>query len=83
MVVPGMRCQLDLVKAAANTINKHLWGILSAIILKVSSLPAKGINSRVKAIKVRSRGLRNKQRIANATCLHPRDFDLYPKGLRR
>ena len=34
--------------------------------LKVSNGPAEGINSRIKAIKVRSHGFRNKERFANA-----------------
>ena len=50
----------------AKTIKKHLWGILNAIVLKVSNGPAEGINSRIKAIKVRSHGFRNKERFANA-----------------
>ena len=61
-----MRCRLEPVKAAARTIKKHLWGILNAIILKVSNGPAEAINSRIKTIEVRSRGFRNKWRFANA-----------------
>ncbi|WP_374109641.1 transposase [Thiolapillus sp.] len=34
--------------------------------LKVSNGPAEGLNSRIKMIKVRSRGFRNKERFANA-----------------
>ena len=45
-------------KKVAKTIKKHLWGILNAIVLKVSNGPAEGINSRIKAIKVRSHGFR-------------------------
>ena len=62
----AMRCRLEPVKAAARTIKKHLWGTLNAIILKVSNGSAEDINSRVKTIKVRSRGFRNKRRFANA-----------------
>ena len=36
----AMRCRLEPVKAAARTIKTHLWGILNAIILKVSNGPA-------------------------------------------
>jgi transposase len=62
----AMRCRLAPMKRVVQTIKKHLWGILNAIVLKVSNGPAEGINSRIKMIKVRSRGFRNKERFANA-----------------
>ena len=64
------RCRLEPVNKVAKTIKNHLWGILNAIVLKVSNGPAEGINSRIKAIKVRSRGFRNKRRFANAIYFH-------------
>ena len=79
----AMRCRLEPVKAAARTIKTHLWGILNAIILKVSNGPAEGINSRIKTIKVRSRGFRNKRRFANAIYIHLGGLDLYPESVRR
>lgn len=79
----AMRCRLEPVKAAAKTIKNHLWGILNAIILKVSNGPAEGINSRIKTIKVRSRGFRNKRRFANAIYFHLGGLDLYPEAIRR
>ncbi len=79
----AMRCRLEPVKAAARTIKTHLWGILNAIILKVSNGPAEGINSRIKTIKVRSRGFRNKRRFANAIYFHLGGLDLYPESVRR
>ncbi len=33
-------------KEVAKTIREHLWGILNAIVLKVSNGPAEGLNSR-------------------------------------
>ena len=48
-----MRCRLEPVNEAAKTIKNHLWGIINAIILKVSYGPAESINSRIKTIKVR------------------------------
>ncbi|WP_241086615.1 transposase [Candidatus Vondammii sp. HM_W22] len=42
----------------AGTIKDHLWEILNAVVLEVSNGPAEGLNSRIKMIKVRSRGLR-------------------------
>ena len=74
----AMRCRLAPMKRVAQTIKKHLWGILNAIVLKVSNGPAEGINSRIKMIKVRSRGFRNKQRFANAIYFYLGGLDLYP-----
>ena len=68
-------------KKVAKTIKKHLWGILNAIVLKVSNGPAEGINSRIKAIKVRSHGFRNKERFANAIYFHLGGLDLYPEAI--
>jgi len=79
----AMRCRLKPMKKVAKTIKEHLWGILNAIALKVSNGSAEGINSRIKAIKVRSRGFRNKQRFANAIYFHLGGLDLYPEAITR
>ena len=78
-----MRCQLEPVKEAARTIRNHLWGILNTTVLKVANVPAEGINSRIKMVKVRSRGFRNKQRFANTIYFHLGGLDLYPETVNR
>jgi transposase len=79
----AVRSRLEPIKTVARTIKEHLWGILNSITLKVSNGPAEGINSRIKMIKVRSRGFRNKQRFANAIYFHLGGLDLYPEGATR
>jgi transposase len=79
----AVRCRLDPIKEVAKTIKAHLWGILNAVVLKVSNGPAEGINSRIKMIKVRSRGFRNKERFANAIYFHLGGLNLYPEGVVR
>ncbi len=79
----AVRSRLEPIKKVAKMIKSHLWGILNAIILKVSNGPAEGINSRIKMIKVRSRGFRNKQRFANAIYFHLGGLQLYPDGVKR
>ena len=79
----AVRSRLNPIKEVAKTIKKHLWGILNAIVLKVSNGPAEGLNSRIKMIKVRSRGFRNKERFANAIYFHLGGLDLYPEGVVR
>lgn len=78
----AMRCpRLEPMKKVAKTIKEHLWGILNAIVLKVSNGPAEGLNSRIKALEVTGRGFRNKQRFANAIYFHLGGLDLYPAGI--
>jgi transposase len=79
----AVRCRLDPIKEVAKTIKAHLWGILNAVVLKVSNGPAEGLNSRIKMIKVRSRGFRNKERFANAIYFHLGGLNLYPEGVVR
>ena len=78
----AVRSRLKPIRDVARIIKDHLWGILNAIVLKVSNGPAEGLNSRIKTIKVRSRGFRNKKRFANAIYFHLGGLDLYPEGVR-
>ena len=79
----AVRSRLEPIKDVAKTIKEHLWGILNAVVLKVSNGPAEGLNSQIKMIKVRSRGFRNKERFANAIYFHLGGLNLYPEGLVR
>ncbi len=79
----ALRCRLEPVKKVAKTIKEHLWGILNAIILKVSNGPSESINSRIKTIKIRSRGFQNKARFRNAIYCHLGGLVLYPQGVCR
>lgn len=78
----AVRCRLEPIKKVAQTIKTHLWGILNAIILDANNGGAESINGRVKLIKVRSRGFRNKDRFRNAIYFHLGGLDLYPDGVR-
>ncbi|MDE2644559.1 MAG: transposase [Rhodothermaceae bacterium] len=78
-----MRCRLAPMKKAAKTIKNHLWGILNAIVLGVSNGPAERMNSRIKMVKVRARGFRNKERFANAIYFYLGGLDLYPVGFQK
>ena len=83
MVVLGHAVSAGTGQSRRQNHQKHPWGILNAIILKVSNGPAEGIHSRIKTIKVRSRGFRNKRRFANAIYFHLGGLDLYPEGILR
>lgn len=79
----AMRCRLEPVKEAARTIRNHLWGILNAVVLKVTNGPAESINSKIRMVKIRSRGFRNKQRFANAIYFHLGGLDLHPQAVKQ
>ncbi len=67
----------------AETVDQHLWGIVNAILLRVSNGPAESLNSRSKNVKVRARGYRNKIRFANAIYFYLGGLDLYPVGYQK
>jgi len=77
------RSRLEPVKKVARTIKEHLWGIINAVVLKADNGGAESINSRIKMIKVRSRGFRNKERFRNAIYFHLGGLDLYPAGVKQ
>lgn len=79
----ALRSRLEPVKKVARTIKEHLWGIVNAIILKANNGASESINSRIKTIKIRSRGFRNKTRYKNAIYFHLGGLDLYPDGVIR
>ena len=70
------RSQLKPMKDAWRTLKKHLWSILNAVLLKAD-------NSRIKVLKSRARGFRNKERFRNAVYFYLGKLQLYPSGIMR
>lgn len=79
----AVRSRLAPMIKVARTIKHHLWGIINAVVLKANNGGAESINSRIKMIKVRSRGFRNKERFRNAIYFHLGGLDLYPSGVKQ
>ena len=79
----AMRSQLDPIKQVASTSKEHFWGIVNAVVPKVSNGLAEGLNSRIKATAIRNRGFRNKPRFANPINFHPGGLVFYPEGSPR
>lgn len=77
----AIRSRLEPVRAVARLIKEHLWGILNAVVLRATNGPAESINSRIKTLKIRSRGFRNKERFKTAIYFHLGGLDLYPAGV--
>lgn len=72
------RSRLKPMIKLARPIEKHLWMILNAIRLKVSSGCAEGNNSRIQKIKKMSCGFRNPQNFKNALYFHLGGLDIMP-----
>ena len=72
------RSRLEPVRKVAAMLKEHLWGIINAVVLKVHNGGAESINSRIKVLKLRARGFRNKSRFINAIYFQLGGLDLYP-----
>ncbi len=76
-----VRSRLAPMKKVAATLKNHLWGIINAVVLKADNSHAESINSRIKTVKTRARGFRNKQRFRDAIYFHLGGLQLYPAGI--
>jgi transposase len=76
------RSRLKPMQVTSKTLRKHLWGILNAVIRKVDNSHAESMNSRIKTLKSRARGFRNRERFRNAIYFHLGGLQLYPEGIR-
>jgi transposase len=79
----AVRCRLEPVRKVARTIKDKLRGSINAVVLITDNGGAESISSRIKLIKLRSRGFRNKARFRNAIYFHPGRLDLYPAGIKQ
>jgi len=75
----AIRSRLAPFKMVARTIKKNMWGILNAIVLNANNGPAESINSKIKMIKAKARGFRNKERFKTAILFHCGGLSLYPQ----
>ena len=69
-------CRLEPVVKTAGMIREHLWGIAMRSSFAPPTDRRTAFNSRIKTVKVRSRGFRNRQRFANAILFHLGGLDL-------
>jgi transposase len=63
----------------AEMIEKHLWGIINAIVLKRTNAHAESANARIQKVKSRACGFRNRDRFRTAIMFHCGQLDLYPR----
>lgn len=77
----AIRSRLGAIKVVATSIKKNLWGIINAIVHGKSNAGAESINSRIKLLKVRARGFRNKERFKTAILFNLGGLQLIPAHL--
>lgn len=65
-------------QTAAEHIEKNLWGILNAMRLQASNALAEAINSRIRILRVKAHGYRNKERFKRAILFHFGGLSLEP-----
>ena len=79
----AVRCRLEPVRKVAWMIKRHLDGILTAVVDKVTNVRAESINAGIQKLKYSARGFRNRKRFRNAIYFHLGGLDLYPAGVTR
>lgn len=79
----AQRCRLEPMVRAARTVRRHLWGIVNAIVLKVTNAGSESINAKIQRLKKWACGYRNRERFKAAIMFHLGGLELYPEGVRR
>jgi transposase len=74
----AIRSRLPALKNVARMIRDNLWGILNAIVLRADNAMAESVNSKIKVLKIKARGFRNRQRFKNAILFHYGGLNLLP-----
>jgi len=75
------RCRLEPVKRVGRMVREYFWGILNAIIARVSNAMAEAKNARIQRIKNMACGFRNRERFRMAILFHLGGLNLMPKTL--
>ncbi len=78
----AMRSRLEPIKKAGKMISTYLWGIINAIVLKITNARSESINAQIQKLKARACGFRNRERFRTAIYFHLGRLDLYPDSLK-
>lgn len=79
----AQRCRLEPMVAVAKTIKQHLWGIINAIVLKVTNARAESLNAKIQKLKRWACGYRNPKRFRTVIMFHLGGLNLYPERVGR
>ena len=75
--VAGM---MGLIKHVARMVRKHLEGILTTVVERVTDVRAEGINSSIQWLSTVPVASRNRQRFRDAVYFHFGGLDVHPQG---
>ena len=79
----AIRSRLEPIQEVAKMVQRHLEGILTAIVRGVTNARSEGINAKIQWIKYTARGFRNRERFRNAIYFHIGGLQLHPEGVTR
>jgi len=68
---------------ASRTVRRHLWGIVNAIVLRVTNAGSESLNAKIQRLKKWACGFWNKERFKTVIMFHLGGLELYPEGVRR
>jgi transposase len=77
----AIRSRLEPVKKVARMVQRHLEGILTAVVKGITNARAESVNAKIQWLKYTARGFRNRDRFRNAIYFHLGGLDLYPVGV--
>ncbi|MGU3416716.1 transposase [Enterobacteriaceae bacterium C34A] len=63
-------CDVAVMRNVAKTIRKRLYGILNAMRYRVSNGNAEVLNSKIRLLRIKTRGYRNRERFKMAVMFH-------------
>lgn len=70
LMVMGKDTGIPLIVSVARMVAKRLYGILNAIKNRVSNGNAESLNSKIRLLRIKSRGFRNKERFKLGVLFH-------------
>jgi len=74
------RCRLEAVVKVGKMVKRFLWGIINAIMNRVTNSIAESINATIQKIKARACGFRNRDRFRIAILFHRGGLSMLPSG---
>jgi transposase len=76
------RCRLEAVKRVGKMLRNYLWGVLNAIVARVSNAMLEAKSARIQWVKKMACGFRNRERFRMAILFHLGGLNLMPRTLR-
>jgi len=75
------RCRLEPMKRVGRMVRQYLWGIINAIMHRVTNATAESINAAIQKIKAMACGYRNRARFRTAILFHRAGLSMLPTGV--